>query len=184
MKKLIPIFGLFALGLAAFVYEYQAKAQPSQSGSQLTPMNIPSGPPADNPKGRDPRFPPPASPRFSEPKPSEIPTGDVGEEVVKKRAIKKAVAFGEGNPKAIKTSKLRYKEAIELWPEPKEFGEVELPDLPVYLVEVEGTFTPRTSPPRVKDGRKDSRPLPTFKKGYFIIRAADGKSLGVQLSNK
>jgi len=183
MKKLILIFGLLALAPAAFVYERQVKAQLSQTGDQPTPMNIPSSPPAENPEGRDPRLPTPASPRFSETKPPEILTGDVGEEVVKKRVIKKAASFGEGNPKVIKTSKLRYKQAIEFWPDPMEFGEVELPELPVYLVEVEGTFTPRTSPPRVRNGRKESRPIPTFKKGYFIIRAADGKSLGVQLSN-
>lgn len=186
MKKLIPIVGLTVLGLAASVYQFQVKAQP---GVQSTPMNVPSGPPAENPKDPNLRL-PPVSRDLPGLKPPENSAADIGEKVAMQRAIARAARYGERNPSVIRASKMRFDQARQLKPEPLFPEQAELSDLPVYIVEMQGTFQPLRGRPPAKPGSarysESAAPTPiyTYKKAYLLFRAADGASLGVTLLNE
>jgi hypothetical protein len=140
-------------------------------------MNSPTPEPAPDPQDANRQL--PATSRGSKGFPPPInPAADIGEHGAAQRALGMVAArYRERNPRIIKSSVMRYKEALQLGPEPLSVAEDdELANTSVRVVEMAGVFKVRN-----QARREVSVSTFSYTKAYVILRAADGLKLGSRL---
>ena len=182
MKKqtaIISLFILMTIGMAAFLYEKQARAQNKQIDSQSLPMNSLPVEPGINPEDVGRQLPPlDTSPLPGFPVPSN-PAANIGEQVASDRATEIASRIFKSTDSTVTESSLmNYEEAAELL-----LVDVETDDslfmTSVWVIELSGSFQRSRRGPTQEES---PIPAPTFSKAHIVLRAADGLVLITQTS--
>ncbi|MGC1394346.1 MAG: hypothetical protein WA828_08695 [Coleofasciculaceae cyanobacterium] len=110
---------------------------------------------------------------------------DIGERGATQKALGMVAArYKERNPRVIKSSVMKYKEALQLGTKPLPVAEGdELANTSVRVVEMSGVFKVRNQSRRERNQSQREVPASTlsYTKAYVILRAADGLELGSRL---
>lgn len=177
MKELLLATGLLVTGLVTSSCERQVAAQIEQPVTQLSPMITPR--PAPDPEDANRPLPPIGPAPIGFPPPAN-PNAIISEPDAIQKALRTAAYRGEDNPTVVKSSVMSFEEALKLGSDPISLPEQDgLANIPVRVVEMKGTFKPRSGPPRRGQAPKTTR---SFTKTYVFLRATDGLELGYSLS--